>query len=48
MFQQPHSAENEAAVGLRNLSATDSSELAQHLQGLPGAQFLFEALPEES
>ena len=48
VFQQPHSVENAAAVGLRSISAPDRSELEQHFQGLPGARFLFEALPEDS
>jgi len=48
VFEQPRSVEEASAVGLRNISAADRSELVQHFQDLPGARFLFEALPEDS
>ena len=48
VFEQPRSVQEAAAVGLRGISATDRSDLVQHFQGLPGARFLFEALPEDS
>jgi hypothetical protein len=48
VFRQPHSVEHAAAVGLRNISAADRSELALHFQGLPGAQFLFDTVPQDS
>ena len=48
VFQQPASMEQAAALGLRNIAAADRSELVQHVQDLPGARLLFEALPDES
>jgi len=48
VFEQPRSVQEAAAVGLRSISAADRSDLVQHFQGLPGARFLFEALPEDS